>query len=1041
MKLKIAVFLALMLAIGQPGTAQEARVTQQATVFETYPFSDPNPVPSLAYKPNIYPYFTFDGYSVKSQNKEWNLITLENEFLKVTVMPEIGGRIWGAIEKSTSEDFIYENEVVKFRNIAMRGPWTSGGIEFNFGIIGHSPATASPVDYIYYTNEDGSVTCVVGTIDLPSRTQWRVKINLPKDKAYFETDATWYNPEPLRQPYYNWMTAAAHVANDQEFYYPGHIALQHSGEVKDWPVQDGIEINLYKNNNFGGAKSQHIAGSYLNHFGGYFHDKGIGFGHFSTYDDSPGKKLWLWALSRNGGIWEDLLTDKNGQYMEFQAGRMLNQFSPSKNVETPLTKAGFAPYTIDQWSNFWFPVKQIGGISNVSKKGVIHLEKTNNLVKLGFNPFQKVDGSIDIKINGSSSQSIPVKGNAMDVISHEIQVDTPIKELVVSFEGEQLYKWSETDDMKLIRPFDKVNAPKQSPNQKLYFEARQYYYSRNYKKAKATYEELLENDPGHQQGRIDYAELLLRFTQYDEALENIYKALSADYFDHQANFVAGSIYLAKGQTTQALEAYGWAARSMEFRSSAYTIMSEIYLSEGQLSLAKDYAKKALKNNTDNIMALQALAVIQRLQGEKDLAKATLDKLWEIDPLNHFIRFERYLMDKTPASLDEFKKVINNEFPYQTYLELAAVYKKYGLKENAVELLQNSPPHALVYLWIASMDPAQKEAQLEKMIAQPTEFVLPFRKETLPMLKWAQSEVTSWKIDYYLALNLMALGQEDEGRQILKTINQSADEASFYLSRALLLDKYESQENNLKDLERALELDKEQWRTYFQISKYHNKSGDQQKAMAVLKEATKAFPGNYVLEMEMIKLLNTNGDYKVAMNLLDKIQVLPHEGAGGGRTLYESVYLNAALQDIQSKKWNAAASKIEKSRIWPENLGVGKPFDPREILQDYLAAAVNKAKNNRPQFSKYLEAVISQGDQLNSNSKEQALVVLALKHSGQEDAAEKLIDKIKKEGSPSVVANIEQLLDLAENRGTGTSQDLKDNDIVQKIIETTKSILK
>ena len=288
---------------------------------------------------------------------------------------------------------------------------------------------------------------------------------------------------------------------------------------------------------------------------------------------------------------------------------------------------------------------------------------------------------------------------------------------------------------------------------------------------------------------------------------------------------------------------------------------------------------------------------------------------------------------------------------------------------------------------------------------------------------------------------MALGQEDEGRQILKTINQSADEASFYLSRALLLDKYESQENNLKDLERALELDKAQWRTYFQISKYHNKSGDQQKAMAVLKEATKAFPGNYVLEMEMIKLLNTDGDYKVAMNLLDKIQVLPHEGAGGGRTLYESVYLNAALQDIQSKKWNAAASKIEKSRIWPENLGVGKPFDPREILQDYLAAAVNKAKNNRPQFSKYLEAVISQGDHLNSNSKEQALVVLALKHSGQEDAAEKLVDKIKKEGSPSAVANIEQLLDLAENRGTGTSQDLKDNDIVQKIIETTKSILK
>jgi len=313
MKLKIVILIASMLALVELGIAQEAQISQEPTVFQTYPFSDPNPVPSLAYNPDIYPYFNFDGFSVKPEKKEWNLITLENEFLKVTVMPEIGGRIWGAIEKSTSEDFIYENEVVKFRNIAMRGPWTSGGIEFNFGIIGHSPATANPVDYLYYENEDGSVTCVVGTIDLPSRTQWRVKINLPKDKAYFETEAVWYNPEPLRQPYYNWMTAAAHVANDQEFFYPGHIALQHSGEVKDWPIQNGIAINHYKNNDFGGSKSQHIAGSFLNHFGGYFHNKGIGFGHFSTYDDSPGKKLWLWALSRNGGIWEDLLTDKNGQ--------------------------------------------------------------------------------------------------------------------------------------------------------------------------------------------------------------------------------------------------------------------------------------------------------------------------------------------------------------------------------------------------------------------------------------------------------------------------------------------------------------------------------------------------------------------------------------------------------------------------------------------------------------------------------------------------------------------------------------------------------
>ncbi|WP_339922985.1 DUF5107 domain-containing protein [uncultured Cyclobacterium sp.] len=1038
MKLKIVALLTLMLAFVNFGKAQEAHISQQQTVFETYPFSDPNPIPSLAHKPGIYPYFNFDGFSVKSEKKEWNVVTLENEYLEITVMPEIGGRIWGALEKSTGEDFIYENEVVKFRNIAMRGPWTSGGIEFNFGIIGHSPATASPVDYMYYENEDGSITCVVGTIDLPSRTQWRVKINLPKDKAYFETEALWYNPEPLRQPYYNWMTAAAHVANDQEFFYPGHIALQHSGEVKDWPEQDGIAINHYKNNNFGGAKSQHIAGSFLNHFGGYFHDQGIGFGHFSTYDDSPGKKLWLWALSRNGGIWEDLLTDKNGQYMEFQAGRMLNQFSPSKSVDTPLTKAGFAPYTVDQWSNFWFPAKQIGGISDVSKIGVIHMKRANNLVKLGFNPFQKVDGTLEVSVNGKLAQTLPIQANPMDVITHEFQLEVPLKEMIVSYKGEQLYKWSDTDDMKLSRPFDQVNAPELSENQKLYLEARQQYYSRDYKKAKASYETLLENDPGNQKGRIDYAELLLRFTQYDEALEHIYKALATDYFDHQANFVAGSIYLAKGQTTQALEAFGWAARSMEFRSSAYAIMSEIYLSEGLLGQAEDFAQKALRNNTSNVMALQPLAVIQRLKGKKESAKATLEKLWEIDPLNHFIRFERYLIEKSPASLTKFKETINNEFPYQTYLELAAVYKKYNQTEAALEVLENSPSHALVNLWLAFLDPAQKDAQLKEMLNHSTAFVLPFRKETLPMLKWAQSEVSSWKVDYYLALNLLAMEQEAEAHRLLEKIGQSADEATFYLSRAMLLDT-QMGVSPLKDLEKSLALDKTEWRTYFQLIKHHVAAGDDQKAMKIAREATKAFSGNYVLEMEFIKLLNKNGDYKTAINLLDKIEVLPHEGAGGGRTLYENVYLNATLQDIQNKKWTAATSKIEKSRIWPENLGVGKPYNPREILQDYLAAMVNKARNNQQQFSKYMEAVISQADKLNINSQEQALVILALKNTGHEAAANDLTEKIKKEGSPSAVTKLEKLLDYASNNGKVISDTENDNGIVQKIIGATQPI--
>ncbi|SHM45607.1 hypothetical protein SAMN04488057_101511 [Cyclobacterium lianum] len=426
---------------------QQVEVSEKPTTYTTYPFSDPSPVPSLAYKPDIYPYFKFEGYSKDPVEQDWKLITLENEYLEVRVMPEIGGRVWGAVEKSTGKDFIYENEVVKFRNIAMRGPWTSGGIEFNFGIIGHAPSTASPVDYITYENEDGSITCVVGTMDLPSRTQWRVKINLPKEKAYFETEGIWYNPEPLRQPYYHWMTAAAHVGDDQEFFYPGHIALQHSGALMDWPIQGGKNVSLYANNAFGSSKSHHMAGSFRNHFGGYFHDQGYGFGHFSSYDDMPGKKLWLWALSRSGGIWEDLLTDNSGQYMEFQAGRMLNQFSPSSRQPSPLTKAGFAPYSIDRWTDYWFPVKQIGGISTVSRSGVFHIQEKEQTLSIALNPLKTINENLLVYINDQAAQNISLSGQPMDVIRKGLPLNGPLEKLELVLGNEKVYSWASEDPM------------------------------------------------------------------------------------------------------------------------------------------------------------------------------------------------------------------------------------------------------------------------------------------------------------------------------------------------------------------------------------------------------------------------------------------------------------------------------------------------------------------------------------------------------------------------------------------------------------------
>ena len=105
-------------------------------------------MPALATDRRLYPYHSFEGYAATSEPREWKVVRMENDLIEVFVLPEVGGKVWGAVVKETGHEFIYRNEVMKFRDIALRGPWTSGGLEFNFGVIGHTPATATPVDYL-----------------------------------------------------------------------------------------------------------------------------------------------------------------------------------------------------------------------------------------------------------------------------------------------------------------------------------------------------------------------------------------------------------------------------------------------------------------------------------------------------------------------------------------------------------------------------------------------------------------------------------------------------------------------------------------------------------------------------------------------------------------------------------------------------------------------------------------------------------------------------------------------------------------------------
>ena len=912
-------------------SGQKATITLETRNILTYPYNDPNPVPIIGEgRGNVYPYHSFQGYSIKGTMQEWKVVKLENDYVQVWVMPSDGGKVWGAIEKSTGQEFIYRNEVMKYRNIALRGPWSSGGIEFNFGTIAHSPSTCAPVDYKMVENKDGSVSCIVGTYDFQSRTKWYVEIRLPKDKAYFETRALWTNTTLLPQTFYSWMTASAAVSDDLRFHYPGTAELGHEGEHGLWPVkEDGNDVSWYKNNNLGSHRSNHVVGEYNDFMGGYFHKTNFGYGHWALYDEVPGKKLWLWSLSREGGIWEDLLTDTDGQYMEHQAGRGLNQHTGISAFQSPLSLTPFMPGVTERYRSIWFPVKDIGGMSDVSPNGALHADVQNGSLKLGINSFAFIEGKIIVKTGGKVVFTETRQFKPMDVFQASVPVNGNDYEIIV--EGMDL-QYSPTTRQLIQRPFISTMPKDLVTPTTLYQEGMQNKETRNYTAAMKFLKKCLEKDPLHIDAMAAMSELYYRLVRYDSALYHANNALMLDTYHPAANYNAAITYLALGNTTDALECFGWAARSPEYRSAAYAQMANIKLRLGDQQLTEHYANQSLDFGRYNFNALQTLAIMYRKSGEKEKAEAILRTILSVDQLNHFADFERYLLNPTAEHLTNFRSTITNEYPYHTFLELASIYYDLRMIDDAYTVLDQSPSHPLVTIWKAYLK--KDKSMLDQAVEASPEFVFPYRTDDVAVLKWALSEKNHWKFRYYLALNYYSIYRYDEGNRLLNECGNDPDYATFYLARVELV-KSLSDAKKIADLEMAQKLSPNDWRAALKIIQYYSDQKDFKKMLDLSSTAYKKYKDNSAIEIQYVHALINNGQYENSLKLLDRMIILPSEHAGGGKVMYEQASLFIAIDLIGKKKYSNALKMIEKSKEWPERLGVGKPLEVDTRVQDYL----------------------------------------------------------------------------------------------------------
>lgn len=976
----------------QPLFAQQATVTETVETVKTYPFSDPDPVadPSDLF----YPYFRFDGFSAKGINRQWKVVSLENDYIKLTLFPEIGGKIWGAVDKTTGKEFIYNNHVVKFRDIAMRGPWTSGGIEFNFGIIGHAPTSSTPVDYVTRQKPDGSVSCYVSSYELVTRTLWTVEVNLPKDKAYFTTTTTWHNSSSIDQPYYQWMNAGYPAAGNVEFCYPGTNYIGHGGELHSFPLDEqGRDISWYEKNDFGNSKSYHIVGKYNDFYGAYWHDNDFGSIHHAGYDEKLGMKIFLWGLSREGGIWEDLLTDTNGQYIELQSGRMYNQPASNSSL-TPYKHTAFGPQATDRWTEYWFPVKGIKGVSKASRIGALNVLREDGFLKLYFSPLQKLSTTIKLYEGEKEMNSIPLNCGVLETWKDSIPLNKAVAagrlKVVV---GEDLLVYSEV-------PSDNITSrPKQLPADfdwssayGLYTQGEQWMNQKVLDKAEKFLLASLEKDPYFVPALTDLASLYYRQGRYDEALARCETALSINTYDGDVNYLYGLCNMALGNHTDAKDGFSVASYSPRVRSAAYEKLAEMYLMDRNWAKAEHYALRSKEFNQMNLSADHVLMVVYRKTNQPEKAKALIDPLLEDLPLYHAARFEQlYQGEGSGHPIDDLQSLIRNELPFETYMELAEWYESVGCTEEALSLLScaGNYPIALykqAYLLHQAGNDDESRGMLQRAGALSPAMVFPFRPSSLKALEWAKTVQPDWKIDYYEALIRWANQDKAKALELLENCGE-ADYAPFYLSRASLKEG----ESRLADLLKAEQIEMS-WRTGFALINHYVANNQWQKAVETGKKYTKKYPSNYYIGLKYAKALCETGQYQPCISLLSRMQVLPNEGSYAGRAVYREANLYRAMEQLSHKNYKQVVKSVETSKEWPENLGVGKPYDNMidNRLEDYLEAKAAAGQGDSRKTSALLAAVADYTISRSHFESGNLLSALALRESGKVQEADHMV---------------------------------------------------
>jgi tetratricopeptide (TPR) repeat protein len=953
---------------------------------------NPNPVFRSQYGvAHIYPYTLLDDIASAPSEKSYRTLVLENRYLRVTVIPDLGGRVYSLYDKISDREVFYKNAIVKFSPLAIRGAFFSGGLEFSFPVA-HAPTTADPVNWDIRHNEDGSASISFGGLEHISRLRWMITLTLYPDRCALAQDVQLYNPYTIPGRYHYWTNASLDADGQTEFVYPlRRVRSYEFAGTASWPVarldliqndpglpgMEGVPMwpaeRMQEPFDFRWQKNMLAQVSIFGRdvtwdfFGAWQHSTNHGYAHFADHKDVAGMKLWSWGNAGVGVVNQTALTDDGSLYAETQCGAM----------ETQLDFAFLQPAAMRSWREWWIPLRGMGGLTCASAEAGLRLEFT----------YGQEAGSLDATIGvcpardlGNSHVEVSVPGKTLldetaslsparpwlagcAVLASDL-TNKPIRVVVSDQAGTVVLDYTLDRDTSPILPH--VTEAHGEPQTSEVFTQLGLKHENfdNREQAQAAYQKAIELSPENGEAHFRLGLMQLRAADFSASAEHLREAVSLGLVE--GNYYLGLIGLLEGRLEDARKAFQAVPADHPLWVPALLGLGTLAMRDKDWQKAIDQFRQAYRRGEMPIATALLLGIALQRAGQIDEARAELEGVLAVDPLNHAALRElahiqtdgSYQVSLYQAKLD---RMLADDRQY--HIDLACFYMGAGLLEDALSALEDAarawsyPMLGYLAAYLYNVLNRQKEADtwLAWATAGSPEYVFPSRlEEYLALMDAIERNPGDYKAKYYLGNFLYARQRFDEGVRLWReALHELTDFDILYRNLGLAAWQREKDLPKAVGLfERGMALNPDNQDLYLHLDELYKVLGLTEKRQQLL-EKIESLPNVREDVRKRSMLIRVDlGRYEEALHILQTEQFVPLEMDQSFHELYVRALMQRAGARMNTGKIEEAIADYRKALEFPANLGVGQPTT---LAQAHIYYHLGLAYEQLGRFQEALQA--------------------------------------------------------------------------------------